>query len=169
MTLRRRAGAPALTAIALTALLSACGGDDGKAKAHDAYVKSADAVCARAERISQAMNTEYGKAISQGGPEAAAVVIRGFQPVYRQQMDRLARIKPPTDETARAKAVVDALSDRADIVAALPRALAGNDQQLLVDINKAQRKATTRAAKLAKDYGFKVCGAGGGTGAAPQG
>jgi hypothetical protein len=150
---RRLATAAALSLAALT--VAGCGDDN---KAHDAYVKSADALCEKADAIGQAMNQEFMGAMQSGNNTGAAEVIRGFQPTYRQRLDALTNLKPPADEAERAKAVVSLLNQRADIVVNLARAVEANDQQLMSEVATKQQQVTRKASELAGDYGFKVCG-----------
>ena len=159
MSLRRRVHAPALLcALAAIAVLAAagCGGDDTSPK--DRYISSADGICNEARQVSTAMQQQIQQVMAQGNVAGAAQVINQYQPEYRRHLDRLAALAPPKGDEARVKAVVAAMNESADDVAAESRALAGNDQQLFDQVVASSRAHQAHARKLAQDYGYKVCG-----------
>ena len=159
MSLRRRVHAPALLcALAAIAALTAsgCGGDDTSPK--DRYISSADGICNEARQVSTAMQQQIQQVMSQGTVAGAVQVINQFQPEYRRHLDRLAALAPPKGDEAQVKAVVQAMNDSADDVAAESRALAGNDEKLFDEVVASSRTHQARAQKLAQAYGYKVCG-----------
>ena len=146
-----------LLAVLATAGLVARGGSEDRADAHVEYVKAADGICREATKVGQAMNQQFQQVLQQGNAAGAAQVIAAYQPAYRKQLDRLSRLTPPAGDEAEAKAVIEALNERADTVAVMARNLPGGDQKQLNTIGQAQRDLSAKAGKLAKAYGFKVC------------
>lgn len=158
MSLRPRATA-LLCGLAGAALLAAgCGGGDGGDKARATYIKSADDICRQAGQVGQAMGQAMQQALSQGNFAEVGTVVAQYQPAYRTELDKLARLKPPAGDEARTKAVVAAMNLRADDIAVQARALKNNDQTLVKEVQAVSEGHKTRALKLAQAYGFKVCG-----------
>jgi hypothetical protein len=160
MSLRPRAHAPAvLCALATTVALAACGGgDDTSDSAKTDYIRAADRICSDAGKIGSAMSQSVQQALTQGNAAGAAQAINQFQPTFRKHLDRLAALPAPKGEEAEVSKVVDALNASADDVATEARALQGDDQKLLDRVIGSLRANQERAGKLARAYGFKVCG-----------
>jgi len=161
MSLRRRVNAPALLcALAAAAALTAagCGGGGDDTSSKDRYITSADGICNEARQVSTAMQQQIQQVMGQGNVVGAAQVINQYQPEYRRHLDRLAALAPPKGDESQVKAVVAAMNESADDVAAESRALAGNDQALFDQVAASSRTHQARAQKLAKAYGYKVCG-----------
>ena len=157
MTLRPRATA-LLCAVAGSAVLAAgCGGGDGD-KARASYIKEADNICQQAGQVGQAMGQAMQQALSQGNFAQVGQIVAQYQPAYRQELDKLARLKPPVGDESRTKAVVAAMNLRADDIAVQARALINNDKALIKEVQSVSDGHKTRALKLAQAYGFKVCG-----------
>jgi hypothetical protein len=159
MPSRSRASA-LLGVLAGAAVLAAgCGGggdDSGNARA--AYIKSGDSICRQAGQVGQAMGQAMQQALSQGNTAAVGDIVAQYQPAYRQQLDRLARLKPPAGDETKTKAVVAAMNLRADDIAVQARAMKNNDQVLMKEVQSVADGHKTRAKQLAQQYGFKVCG-----------
>ena len=157
MSLRPRATA-LLCGLAGAAVLAAgCGGDDG-GKARASYIKQADGICQQAGQVGQAMGQAMQQALSQGNFAQVGQIVAQYQPAYRQELDKLARLKPPAGDEQRTKAVIAAMNVRADDIAVQARALKNNDQALIKEVQSVADVHKTRALKLAQEYGFKVCG-----------
>jgi hypothetical protein len=161
MSLLSRAPALALICVLAATALAGCGGggdDDKSSDARADYIRAADRICGDAGKIGAAMSQSVQEALTQGNVAGAAQAINQFQPTFRKHLDRLAALPAPQGQEAKAKEVVAALNSTADDVASEARALQNNDQKLLDEVIASLRSKQARAQKLAKAYGFKVCG-----------
>jgi hypothetical protein len=159
MSPRSRASALLCVLAGASALAAGCGGgDDSGSNARADYIKSADSICRQAGQVGQAMGQAMQQMLSQGNTAGVGEVVAQYQPAYRQQLDRLARLKPPAGDEARTKAIVTAMNLRADDIAVQARAMKNNDQALMTEVQAVADGHKAQAQQLAKKYGLKVCG-----------
>jgi hypothetical protein len=159
MSPRSRASALLCVLAGISALAAGCGGgDDSGGKARADYIKSADSICREAGQVGQAMGQAMQQMLSQGNTAGVGEVIAQYQPAYRQQLDRLARLKSPAGDEARTKAIVTAMNLRADDIAVQARAMKNNDKALMAEVQAVADGHKAKAQQLSEKYGLKICG-----------
>jgi|tagenome__1003787_1003787.scaffolds.fasta_scaffold20927169_2 hypothetical protein len=155
-----------LAALALTSLLAAgCGGgDDGGGKAaasapsKSEYVRSADRVCSQVRVLLNSANVELAKAFNEKKAGGAADALDRFTPKFSAKVEQLRKLPPPSGDEAQVAGVLRVMATQVDALKRESRALRAEDSKSLEAIGKVQQQAFKDADRLARQYGFHVCG-----------
>jgi hypothetical protein len=145
----------AISVLALAAVVAGCGGGDDTSGSSATltkaqFIKQADAICGDANKQSQKDAEAFAekndftleKASEEQLEDAISAV---FVPSLNQQVEELSALGAPDGDEEQVEAITDALQDAATEIKDDPSTvLAG--------------KALAEPAKLANDYGLKVCG-----------
>lgn len=143
----------AALSIALFALAAGgCGGNSDSTAAAPtkaAFIKQADAICAKADKEQEASLRSYAKTHPLGelsaGKQLEAAVRLGLPPL-KQEATELGELTPPTGNEKQVERVVK------EIEGALTKA--ESDPKLLVSSNTTP---FNKPDKIAKEYGFHAC------------
>lgn len=150
--MRQRMVLVAATA-AIGLLAAGCGGDGGNAGApsKEDYIAAADRICSD-------FNAELGRVVEEAqasGTSPARFVIEEMVPLYRDEFARLRELTPPEGDEQAVSAIFDAGEEGVDQIEEDPAAFVrGGGAQAIPGL--------AQASDLAADYGFEVCGQGGG-------
>lgn len=137
--------------LALTALLTGCGGDGDPALSKADYLKQADAICAKFDR--QLKEIKAPTKAEEIGPYA-----RKATPIARRGVEELRKLKAPDDFKASADKLIDGLASDTDLFEDLGQAATKKDQARIEQIAEEAEKRTTQRQAQAEAAGFKQCG-----------
>lgn len=172
----KRLTLPALLALALALIAVGCGsgedsssgtgGGGGETSSDQTaslskaeFIKQADAVCSKGKKEVEAQFAAYLKknkiegigAKGEPRPEAeerkADVVLTIGVPAYRKQLEEIDALPAPAGDEATVEEFVSAAEEGVEVVEEEPKAVFDGTS-----------KAFAEADKVAKGYGFKVCG-----------
>jgi hypothetical protein len=133
-------------ALLLPAMLAGCGGGGAPGAEKARYIVQSDAICGEVFAQAAAAGTAHDKATADK-----------LADVWGRGSDRLKAMEPPSESVELARQFVTDVENIGLSYVAASRALELNDQA------KAERDFNdvsmikSRAAKTAKDYGYKVC------------
>lgn len=147
----------ATLAIVLSLGLAACGSDDdsGDAPSEDALTKTelvaeADAICTEtnSELITKANDLLKPDSTQE---DAEAFVNDEVVPLYETQIEKLRALEPDDESSDSYTEMIDTLESELQVIADDPSVMA------------TQGSAFPEATSMAKEFGLKVCGSGGGS------
>jgi hypothetical protein len=155
---RRRSGA-IVGAVALVAAVGIVGGSAVASTGDGAdtqltkkqFIKVADDACRQGDTLaSEAYNEVFPAAsVSTTTPAQIDAFAQRLVPILQQEHDSIAALRPPSADKAKVKKLLKTLQRELDALAADPQAALTSPAGPL-----------PKASKLAKKYGFKVCGGG---------
>lgn len=133
-------------AVALAATAGCGGGSDSPTKAE--FVKQADAICAKTDKMQKAGLAAYqqqnpGSASGEAG-QSRAIVEVGLPPI-RREAEELAALEAPSGDEEKIDAIVMEIERAIEKSEANPGLLLGTGNPF------------GQATKLATEYGFKAC------------
>jgi hypothetical protein len=155
----------AAAALALAIVLPGCGGG---APTKSAYIAQADRVCASAQKELQGSTAALQAALQRGGSPAQLLPristgLASAERAARGQVDRLAAIRRPSGAAGRgASEYLDAVRGNLDVIATMRQRAAQADLRGFQQAGQRLTAAGQRTSRLARDYGFRVCGRAGG-------
>lgn len=135
-------------AVVAVALIGAgCGSSDSAAPTKAEFIKQADAICQKANRveIAELKALESSKGSKASSPEQQLKLV--ILPAVHREAAEIGDLVPPAGDENRVHA----------IVAAYEAALAAGEKDISSLLEGSSSKFT-RAFTLAQQYGFKVCG-----------
>jgi predicted small lipoprotein YifL len=144
----------AVAAVMLGAL-AGCG-DEGPSK--EEYIESADRVCAEYDRPLAAVNQAYVRATERGDIEAAIEGLDEGLRVGERQLRDLRELTPPEDDAQAIKEQLDQAARQLELVRGIRRALSDGDVERVERTGDELRSGDERYDRLARDYGYEVCG-----------
>jgi len=132
----------------LAASLAACGGSTHKASTKAEFLRRANANCAHASKDAEAVRREVAAASTPA--RKAKLYEDKVLPRFLQELDQIAKLKPPAADRYRVNGIVAlARRDARDFAAQLTK-----DPKTALS-SRAQPFATSSAAATA--YGLKIC------------
>jgi len=154
-----------LAAVAL-ALVTGCGGtgdEDAKAPTREQFIAETDMRCRTSNRRTQALNEDVQRAAA--GAQSDEQLVRRLAPILERGRDTVrdsATVFQSTqapDADASAITRIRAAYDRqAELARKLAAAAGDGDLEQFQALSGRQRDGVAAARRLARDYGFKVCG-----------
>lgn len=171
----RRLVLPVLLVLAIALIVAGCGGDSTSGGSSDAasvgdtaagvgslskaaFVKQADAACAKGRKEVEAKFAAYlkkekiegigasGESQAEAEARKADVVTTIGVPAYEKQIDEIGGLAPPAGDEATIEEFVEAAEEGLEKVEEEPAA-----------VFDGKSKAFARADKIGQEYGFKVC------------
>ena len=152
----------AATAVVASAMLGACGGDDGGSK--KAFIAKGDALCAENRDKQKPVEdaTGIGPVFASGGTPTLAqwrALFEGIRPINADMFARFKALDPPKQDRARFDRWVATERDIDAKMGAVITA-AGSGDQARFDTAMADLNTTSGPLEAElRAYGFKVCGA----------
>ena len=132
--------------IGLALLASACGGSSYKGLSKADFIKQADAICTKYNTLATAATKDLNQNSSQA--ELIAAIRTKLVPLFAQQQTELRKLKPPKEDRATVKQMIDDAQAAADdINKNTEKFLAGNGSTVLTE--KSDKEETA--------YGLKEC------------
>jgi hypothetical protein len=114
------------------------------------FIKAGDNICRQADQLrEEAAATAFADVLTGEQPTAEQMTayVAAIDPINRQQLDGLRQLPVSSDEKKKVKKILKAVEKAFDAIADDPEALLSGDDPFV------------KADKLARKYGFKVCGA----------
>jgi uncharacterized protein YfcZ (UPF0381/DUF406 family) len=140
----------------LAVLVAGCGGGGGDSTSGETltkaeFIKQGDEICKKGNTALEAEANEFAEenGINTEKPTEAQeeeVVEQVVGPAYLSQAEEVGQLGAPSGEEAKVEAMLEALTEGAEVMEANPKALVEEKNPL------------EKAAKLAQEFGFKVCG-----------
>ena len=155
-----------LAATATAALaLSACGSGDGDRDrpTRAQFIAGTDRVCATSNRRTRDLNRQLARAAAAARDDRD--LLRRFAPILERGYGRVRdnaiafrTAEPPAADAARIEAIRRLYDRQAEFVSKLAAAARRSDARAFARLSDEQRAVTIRARRLARAFGFKVCG-----------
>jgi hypothetical protein len=153
--MRRKTTLILLAGLASGALVAGCGGGDddggdggGEPPTKQEYIAEADQVCTES-------NQEFEQAIEDAPEDAGSAtdyIADTLVPIFREEFEQLRELTPPEGDEATVAAIFDAGEEGVQQIEDDPEAFQGSGEV----------PGLEEASRLASQYGFEVCGQGGG-------
>jgi len=141
-------------------LLAGCGEPPSKSD----YIADADKVCKSAQKELRGSTAPLQAALQRGGSPTQLLPrissgLASAERAAREQVDKLATIPRPTGPAgSRANEYLDAVRGNLELIAALRRRAAQTDLRGFQRNGQRLTAAGQRTSRLAREYGFLVCG-----------
>ncbi len=163
----------------LVVLASACGGDGGEGEGEAApttttttaasaakqrFIEEGDEVCGEAQEALGEIFVRLQEIEESDAPEAQklprlARVFGDEIELIDTFRDRFAALEPPPGDEAEMERFLSSLEEGATFLGSIRDALAEGDSDRATDLLPEYAEAVDEGNALARDYGFKVCGA----------
>ncbi len=161
----------ALAALAALAVLglAGCGGGDGDADGgadtptRAQFIAGTDRVCATSNRRTRVLNGQLARAAAGARDDRdllrrlAPILERGYGRV-RDNAIAFRTAEPPAADAAEIERIRRLYDRQAEFVRKLAAAARRGDARTFATLSDEQRQVVTRARRLARAFGFKVCG-----------
>ncbi len=151
----------AATALVASAVLGACGGDDGESKT--AFIAKGDALCAENQQRQEPVEARtIGPVFVSGGTPTLAqwhALFEGIRPINADLFAKFKTLAPPKADRARFDRWVALEGDVQAKMDAATVAAASGDQARFEAALAALNTASEPLEADFRAYGFKVCGA----------
>jgi hypothetical protein len=145
--------------------LSACGSGDGDPDrpTRAQFIAGTDRVCATSNRRTRELNQQLARAAA--GARDDRDLLRRLAPILQRGYGRVRdnaiafrTAEPPAADAARIEAIRRLYDRQAEFVSKLAAAARRGDSRAFARLSNEQRQVTSRARRLARAFGFKVCG-----------
>jgi hypothetical protein len=145
--MRRLTGGVAVLAMSL-AFAAGCGGGGDDAPNKAAFIKQADAICAKAHKaLDKAFNQAFAGKPKPSQAELNKFALEELAPTVQGEIDDVRSLESPSGDGAEVEAIVDAAQSAVDKIKADPAVL--SPQVKFDPLGENHR--------LAKAYGMKEC------------
>ncbi|MDQ3645716.1 MAG: hypothetical protein M3345_02130 [Actinomycetota bacterium] len=154
--MRLRAARIVVVAIALGSPLASC--SDG-ALSKEEFIAQADAICKQADEQTETLATPTSPAEAGGFVEKA-------QEITGESVRKIRELEPPAGDEDTIETMLNKVEEALAYLPTMAEAAQAKDLKTLQEAGRQLQATAGEAQKIARDYGFEVCG---GVGAADAG